>query len=108
MPPVPLAEVQLKTARLVDSGGNESYRNYLILDASDSFDPDDGFITEYRWAVWDNFTSIYDYDNLTGMKVRPVKLNLTTCQNVEIDLEVRDDTGMVSSLSQRSGNITIP
>jgi hypothetical protein len=42
------------------------------------------------------------------MKVRPVKLNLTTCQNVEIDLEVRDDTGMVSRLSQRSGNITIP
>ena len=109
MPPVPLAEVQFETERLVDSGGNESYRDYLILDASESFDPDDGFITEYRWAVWNNTsTSIYDYNNLTGMKVRPVKLNLTTCQNVEIDLEVRDDTGMVSRLSQRSGNITIP
>ena len=107
MPPVPLAEVQFETERLVDSGGNESYRNYLILDASESFDPD-GFITEYRWAVWDNSTSIYDYNNLTGTKVRPVKLNLTTCQNVEIDLEVRDDMGMVSRLSQRSGNITIP
>ncbi|GEM_PF-3441274 len=106
MPPVPLAEVQFETERLVD-GDNVSYRDYLILDASESFDPD-GFITEYRWAVWDNSTSIYDYNNLTGMKVRPVKLNLTTCQNVEIDLEVRDDTGMISRLSQRSGNITIP
>ena len=107
MPPVPLAEVQFETERIVDSGGNVSYRDYLILDASESFDPDDGSITEYRWAVWDNSTSIYNYNNLTGMKVRPVKLNLTTCQNVEIDLEVRDDTGMVSRLSQRSGNITI-
>nr|QNO41790.1 hypothetical protein EABBNKNM_00005 [Methanosarcinales archaeon ANME-2c ERB4]QNO42714.1 hypothetical protein APGODIHH_00003 [Methanosarcinales archaeon ANME-2c ERB4] len=107
MPPVPLAEVQFEIERVVDSNGSVSYRDYLILDASDSFDPD-GFITEYRWAVWDNSTSIYDYNNLTGMKVRPVKLNLATCQNVEIDLEVRDDTGMVSRLSQRSGNITIP
>ncbi len=108
MPPVPLAEVQFETERLVDGNGNTSYRDYLILDASESFDPD-GFITEYRWAVWNNTsTSIYDYNNLTGMKVRPVKLNLTTCQNVEIDLEVRDDTGMVSRLRERSGNITIP
>lgn len=108
MPPVPLAEVQFETERLVDSGGNESPRNYLILDASDSFDPDDGFITKYRWAVWNNTsTLIYNY-NLTGMKVRPVELNLTTCHNVKIDLEVRDDTGMVSRLRQRSGNITIP
>ena len=105
MPPVPLAEVQFETERLVDSGGNESYRNYLILDASESFDPDDGFITEYRWAVWVSG----DYGNrtnLTGMKVRPVGLNLS--EPHEIDLEVRDDTGMVSRLSQRSGNITIP
>lgn len=105
MPPVPLAEVQFETERLVDSGGNESPRNYLILDASESFDPDDGFITEYRWAVW----VPGDYGNrtnLTGMKVRPVGLNLS--EPHEIDLEVRDDTGMVSRLSQRSGNITIP
>jgi len=107
MPPVPLAEVQFETERMV-GGGNVSYRDYLILDASDSFDPDDGFITEYQWAVWNNTsTLIYNY-NLTGMKVRPVELNLTTCQNVKIDLEVRDDTGMVSRLSQRSGNVTIP
>ena len=107
MPPVPLAEVQFETERLVDRD-NVSYRDYLILDASESFDPD-GFITEYQWAVWNNTsTAIYDYNNLTGMKVRPVKLNLTTCRNVKIDLEVRDDTGMVSRLSQRSGNITIP
>ena len=105
MPPVPLAEVQFKTELLVDSGGNESPRNYLILDASDSFDPDDGFITEYRWAVW----VPGDYGNrtnLTGMKVRPTGLNLS--EPHEIDLSVRDDTGMVSRLSQRSGNITIP
>lgn len=104
MPPVPLAEMQVKSEWI----SSNKTRDYLILDASDSFDPDDGFITEYRWAVWNNTsTLIYNY-NLTGMKVRPVKLNLTTCQNVEIDLEVRDDTGMVSRLSQRSGNITIP
>jgi len=105
MPPVPLAEVQFEAERLVDSGGNESPRNYLILDASESFDPDDGFITEYRWVVWVSG----DYGNrtnLTGMKVRPVGLNLS--EPHEIDLEVRDDTGMVSRLSRRSGNITIP
>ncbi len=107
MPPVPLAEVQFEIERVVDSNGSVSYRDYLILDASDSFDPDDGFITEYRWAVWDNSLEIYYY-NLTGMKARPVKLNLTTSHNIEIDLEVRDDTGMVSRLSQRSGNISIP
>ena len=107
MPPVPLAEVQFETERLVDSGGNESYRNYLILDASESFDPD-GFITGYWWAVWNNSSEEIYYYNLTGMKARPVELNLTTCENVEIDLEVLDDTGMVSWLSQRSGNITIP
>ncbi len=107
MPPVPLAEVQFEIERVVDSNGSVSYRDYLILDASDSFDPDDGSITEYRWAVWDNSLEIYYY-NLTGMKVRPVKLNLTTAHNIEIDLEVRDDTGMVSRLSQRCGNVTIP
>ena len=107
MPPVPLAEVRFETERLVDSTGSVSYRDYLILDASDSFDPGDGSITEYRWAVWDNSLKIYYY-NLTGMKARPVKLNLTAAHNIEIDLEVRDDTGMVSRLSQRSGNISIP
>jgi len=109
MPPVPLAEVQFEIERVVDSNGSVSYRDYLILDASDSFDPDDGFITEYRWYVWgNNSTSASIQENLTGMKARPVKLNLTTSHNIEIDLEVRDDTGMVSRLSQRSGNISIP
>ena len=104
MPPVPLAEVQVKSEWI----SSNKTRDYLILDASESFDPDDGFITEYRWAVWNNSTQmIYDY-NLTGMKVRPVDLNLTTARNIEIDLSVRDDTGMFSNLSHRSGNITIP
>ena len=107
MPPVPLAEVQFEIERVVDSNGSVSYRDYLVLDASDSFDPDDGSITEYRWAVWDNSLGVYHY-NLTGMKARPVKLNLAAAHNIEIDLEVRDDTGMVSRLSQRSGNLSIP
>ena len=107
MPPVPLAEVQVKS-ECVNASSNK-FRDVLILDASESFDPDDGFITEYRWYVWgNNSTSAYIQENLTGMKVRPTKLNLTTSQNIEIDLQVRDDTGMVSRLSQRSGNITIP
>jgi len=105
MPPVPLAEVQVKSECV--NASSSTFRDVLILDASDSFDPDDGFITEYRWAVWNNSTPIYNY-NLTGMKVRPVKLNLTKSHNIEIDLSVRDDTGMFSNLSQRSGNITIP
>ncbi len=106
IPAVPLAEVQFETERLVDSNGSISYRDYLILDASRSFDPD-GYITAYRWAVWNNSTElIYDY-NLTGVMARPTKLNLTEATNVKIDLEVHDDTGMVSRLSQRGGNITI-
>jgi archaellin len=103
MPPVPLAEVQVKS-ECVNASSNK-FRDILILDASESFDPGDGFITEYRWTVW--VTEDYgNRTNLTGMKVRPVGLNLS--ESHEIDLEVRDDTGMVSRLSQRSGNITIP
>lgn len=106
MPPVPLAEVQFETERIVDTNGSVSFRDYLILDASGSFDPD-GFITGYRWAVWDNSSElIYNY-NLTGVMARPTKLNLTDSTNIKIDLEVSDDTGMVSRLSQRGGNITI-
>ena len=106
MPPVPLAEVQFETERIVDTSGSVSFRQYLILDASGSFDPD-GFITGYRWAVWNNSSQlIYDY-NLTGVMARPTKLNLTEATNVTIDLEVHDDTDMVSRLSQRGGNITI-
>lgn len=106
MPAVPLAEVQFETERLVDSDGNVFLQNYMILDASRSFDPD-GFITGYRWALWNNASElIYDY-NLTGVMARPTKLNLTEATNVKIDLEVHDDTGMVSRLSQQGGNITI-
>jgi len=106
MPPVPLAEVQFETERIVDPNGSVSFRDYLILDASGSFDPD-GFITSYKWAVWNNASDlIYDY-NLTGVMARPAKLNLTGYTNIKIDLEVSDDTGMVSRLSQRGGNITI-
>ncbi len=106
MPAVPLAEVQFETERIVNTSGSVSFRQYLILDASRSFDPD-GSITAYRWAVWNNSTElIYNY-NLTGVMARPTKLNLTEATNVKIDLEVHDDTGMVSRLSQRGGNITI-
>ena len=105
IPPVPLAEIQFETERLVDGNGSVDYQDYLLLDASGSFDQD-GFVTSYRWAIWDNSTVIYDY-NLTGMKARPTKLDLGTASNVEIDLEVVDDNGMVSRLSKRSGNITL-
>ena len=106
MPAVPLAEVQFETERIVNTSGSVSFRQYLILDASRSFDPD-GSITAYRWAVWNNASElIYDY-NLTGVMARPTKLNLTEATNVKIDLEVHDDTGMVSRLSQQGGNITI-
>ncbi|MCD5409192.1 MAG: hypothetical protein LRZ87_00245 [Methanocellales archaeon] len=107
-PPVPLVEVEFDTERIVDANGNVTYRNFLILDASRSFDPDpDDFITAYRWAVWNNTELIYDY-NLTGRMVRPMNLNLTTAQDIRIDLEIEDNTGMTSKLSQRSGNIIIP
>ncbi|MEA1945589.1 MAG: hypothetical protein U9N07_09745 [Euryarchaeota archaeon] len=96
MPPVPLAEVQVKS-ECVNASCNK-FRDVLILDASESFDPD-GFITEHQWYV--NNSS--EQCTPTGMKVRT---NLTA--PLEIDLVVRDDTGMVSRLSQRSGNITIP
>ncbi|MGM0771353.1 MAG: archaellin/type IV pilin N-terminal domain-containing protein [Halobacteriota archaeon] len=104
IPPIPLAEVQFENEQLKGANGTE-YQDYLILDASGSFDQD-GFITAYRWAIWDNSTMVYDY-NLTGMKVRPTQLDLGTASNIEIDLEVVDDNGMISRLSQRSGNITI-
>lgn len=107
-PPVPLAEVRFETERIVAANGSVTLRDFLILDASRSFDPDHGdFITAYRWAVWNNTNElIYDY-NLTGRMVRPMNLNLTTAQNIRIDLEIDDNTGMTSKLSQRSGNITI-
>ncbi len=105
MPPVPIAEVQFETERLEDSNGTAIYRDYLLLDASNSFDPD-GFITDYKWAVWDNGTLVYDY-NLTGLKVRPTKLVLTSARNVRIDLQVKDDSGMSSRLSQTAGYISV-
>ncbi len=103
-PPEPLAEVQFESERRIENS-TVTYDDYLLLDGSASFDTD-GFITSYKWAVWDNNTLIYDY-NLTGMKTRPTKLDLSTASNVKIDLEVVDDNGMVSRLSQKSGNISI-
>lgn len=105
-PPVPLANVQFKTEHLIGPNGSESYNNYLVLDASESFDSD-GSITGYKWAVWNNSSEvIYDY-NLTGLMARPTKLNLSEAKNVKIDLKVIDNNGMESKLSQRSGNLTI-
>ena len=101
-PPVPVASVSVKTENL-----GVAYKDVLILDASNSYDPD-GFITEYRWAIWakvnESYKPVYNY-NLTGVKVRfePKQMG-----PFRIDLEVKDDTGMVARLSQISGNITIP
>ncbi|MBN2111321.1 MAG: hypothetical protein JW705_09610 [Methanosarcinaceae archaeon] len=106
-PPMPVAEVQFKVEYLQNGNGSQTPQSYLILDASDSKDPD-GFITSYKWAVWKdsgNFT-LYDY-NLSGMVVRPVGIDPYFDENVIIDLEITDDTGMTSRLSQVSGNMTI-
>ena len=100
-PPVPVASVEIETEDI-----GVAYRDVLILDASDSYDPD-GFITEYNWTIYnrtiDNNWTIYR--NLTGRKIR-----VYLCEEgpFKIDLKVTDDTGMVARLSQISGYITIP
>lgn len=106
-PPMPIAEVQFKVEYLQNANGTQTPNSYLILDASDSRDSD-GFITRYRWAVWKDsgYVTLYDY-NLSGMVVRPVGIDPYNDQNVIIDLEITDDDGMISRLSQVSGNLTI-
>ena len=85
---------------------SQSPRSYMILDASDSRDSD-GFITSYKWALWnDNGNEVlYDY-NLSGMVVRPM-IDPYNHHNVTIDLMVTDDRGMTAKLSQVSGNLTV-
>ena len=108
-PPMPVAEVQFKVEYLQDGNGTQTPHSYLILDASDSTDAD-GFITSYKWAVWKDSGNgtviLYDY-NLPGMVVRPMNIDPYLDQNVTIDLLLTDDDGMVSRLSQVSGNLTI-
>ncbi|MEA1894723.1 MAG: hypothetical protein U9N36_05900 [Euryarchaeota archaeon] len=48
MPPVPLAEVQVKS-ECVNASSN-GFRDVLTLDASESFDPD-GYIVWYGWSI---------------------------------------------------------
>lgn len=98
VPPVPLAEVQYKSEMRPDG----SIDQYLLLDASNSYDPDsNGFITSYVWEVCsDTGTTI-----LKGIKARFGNLDLNS--NCTINLEITDDTGMVSKLNETSGNITI-
>ena len=102
-PPVPLAEVQVKSEWIASN----KTRDYLILDASESFDPD-GYIVGYEWSIYcPNDTTFLQ--NQTGMKVRA---NITSPTNPAgpfyIDLAVTDDTGMVANLAQQSGMIYIP
>jgi hypothetical protein len=108
-PPMPVAEVQFKVEYLQDGNGTQTPHSYLILDASDSTDAD-GFITSYNWAVWKDSGNgtviLYNY-NLPGMVVRPMNIDPYLDQNVTIDLELTDDDGMTSRLSQVSGNLTI-
>jgi hypothetical protein len=47
MPPVPLAEVQVRSEWI----SSNKTRDYLILDASESFDPD-GYIVWYGWSIY--------------------------------------------------------
>ncbi|HEC56471.1 MAG TPA: hypothetical protein ENI32_01080 [Candidatus Syntrophoarchaeum butanivorans] len=93
-PPVPIAHIGIASEDI-----GVTYRDILILDATDSYDPD-GFITEYRWVI-NGSSNLY---NRTGRKLR---LGVNETGPFEIDLIVTDDTGMVSRLSQISGNITI-
>ncbi len=106
-PPMPVAEVQFKVESILDGNGTPTIKNYWILDASDSVDSD-GFITGYRWAIWEDSNQIYNYTSLSGMVVRPVITNYpNTANNLTIDLMVIDDDGMTSKLSHVSGNLTI-
>lgn len=105
MPPNPIAEIQVKSEIV---GGIP--RDYLLLDASNSNAPD-GFITSYRWEVYNSTGKIYGFEEgdeqLSGIKARPTMLNLPDA-NITIDLEVKNNYGMVSRLSDISGNkITI-
>ncbi|MBP2029451.1 flagellin-like protein [Methanohalophilus levihalophilus] len=102
-PPVPLASVNYETERWMVNG-TPYYQDVLVLDASQSFD-DDGSIVSYRWAAWTNSTLVYSY-NLTGKVARASLINPYD-SNVTIDLEVVDDMGMVSRLSERGGIIQL-
>jgi len=93
MPPMPIADVQSKT----DESGN-----YLVLDASDSSDLD-GFITSYKWEIYSNNDNATPIESLSGNKVRT-----EDASNVNIDLIVTNNYGMISKLSDISGKITIP
>lgn len=105
-PPVTIADVKIETEDI-----GVAYRDVLILDASESYDPD-GFITEYKWSIYYNDSSVNSIMEHTekGKKIRADLTNLTGIEidPIRIDLKVTDDTGMVSRLSQISGNITIP
>lgn len=100
-PPVPSANVEVVTEDL-----GIAYRDVLILDASESYDPD-GFITEYGWEIFvynkpdDTYELLYNH---TGRKLRQ-ELNQTG--PFKIDLVVTDDSGMVAKLSEQSGKISI-
>lgn len=106
-PPVPLAEVQVKSEWIASN----KTRDYLILDASESFDPD-GYIVGYEWSIYcPNDTTFLR--NQTGVKVRAdITSPMTSPMNLAgpfyIDLAVTDDTGMVAKLAQQSGMIYIP
>jgi flagellin-like protein len=108
-PPMPIAEVNFKVEYLQSANGTQTPRSYMILDASGSQDTD-GFITGYRWAVWkdsgNGTETLYNY-NLSGMVVRPMGIDPYNDKNVTIDLEITDDDGMTSRLSQVSGYLEI-
>ena len=106
IPPTPFAKIYFETENKVNqSSGNHYFQDYIVMDASESYD-EDGTIVRYNWAMWhENGTLIYDY-NLTGKKVRP--MNIDPYGNYTIDLEVIDDDRMTGKLSQHAGNITLP
>lgn len=108
-PPVPVARVQVVTEDL-----GVVFRDFLVLDASESYDPDpDGFVTEFNWTVYYNDSRVGGGETAhyqTGKKVRAglEGINPVPGEAVLIDLKVTDDTGMVAKLSQISGNISVP
>lgn len=96
-PPVPMAKANVYTEYR-----NGTIQNYLLLDASGSFDRD-GYIVSYKWSLKDGTGNC---SNLSGVMVRPGSLNLQNTPII-IDLELVDDTGMVSRISEVSGDIII-
>lgn len=80
VPPVPLAEVQVRSEWI----SSNKTRDYLILDASESFDTD-GSIVGYEWSIY------YDCDPWWWEHVNNETFNCADC-NTPRNLSCRNDS----------------